>query len=81
MEIAYPNSNRLGKIDDAERLLRKAISGGKANSETAYFLSHVLVDRGLPSKARDLLNAALEAPGSFPYRQDAQAMLARLPTK
>ncbi|MFO0946784.1 MAG: tetratricopeptide repeat protein [Planctomycetota bacterium] len=69
---------RLGEVDNAEQALRQAIATGRASSETAYYLALIAVDRGRLDEAKDVLKRALDTPGQFVYRQDAQALYDRL---
>jgi tetratricopeptide (TPR) repeat protein len=88
----YPNSSaalatvgwvyyRLGRLDDAERSLRAAVSGGYGSSDMAYFLARVLADRNKPDEVKQWLNLALKAPGAFAFRKDARQMLDLLAKK
>lgn len=70
---------RVGRLEEAERVLRAATASGHANSETAYYLARVLADRGQTGEARTLAQAALGAPGPFPSRTAAEAWLKALP--
>jgi Tfp pilus assembly protein PilF len=72
---------RLGRLDEAERLLQAVIAAGRATSDTAYFLAHVLTDRGRLDDARKLLSKALEAKGSFVHRTEARQWLERISEK
>jgi tetratricopeptide (TPR) repeat protein len=88
----YPNSAeslstlgwvyyRLGRLEEAERALQAAVAGGTTNAETAYYLAHVLSDRGRTEDARQLLEKALKVPGSFVFRKETQDWLDRLTRK
>ncbi|MEK6238471.1 MAG: tetratricopeptide repeat protein, partial [Planctomycetales bacterium] len=50
---------RLDRLDDAEKVLKTAVSGGRSTSETAYYLAHVQADRGRLAEAKKLLEGAL----------------------
>jgi len=70
---------RLDRKEDAERVLRTAISGGQATYDTIYFLAVVLADRGADTKeVKSMLTAAVGARGRFVFRKDAEALLAKL---
>lgn len=72
---------RLGRLADAQRALQAAIAGGRATSDTACYLAHVMSDSGKPDEARILLERALTSTGRFIHRDEAQAWLDRLSTK
>ncbi len=72
---------RSGKLEQAEKSLQTAISGGRATSDTAYFMAHVMADRGRIDDAARLLQGALRAPGTFAFRKEAQAWLDRITSK
>lgn len=72
---------KLERLDEAERALTTAASGGTMTAETAYYLAHVMSDRGRFDNARALLKAAVDAPGNFPHRKDAQDWLERITKK
>lgn len=89
---AYPQSSevlatlgwvyyRLDRLGLAEQALQAAVAGGTASAETAYFLAHVLTAKGQSDRARELLQAAVAAPGHFLFRKDAQEWLARTENK
>jgi hypothetical protein len=71
----------LGHRDEAERLFRVAIAGGKATPTTAYFLAQVLAEKGLIDDARSLLKPTTEATGSFAYQEDSEKLLVSLGEK
>ncbi len=68
----------LGRLDEAEQILRAVLGSGKGNSDTVYTLAQVVVRRGRPDDAKPLLRSALDAPGLFISRQDDQQWLDRL---
>jgi tetratricopeptide (TPR) repeat protein len=71
---------KLDRLDDAEKYLRGAISGGQFSLDTAYYLARVLSKRGVKGNkdAINLLETAIKTPGPFAYRDDAKALLAEL---
>jgi tetratricopeptide (TPR) repeat protein len=70
---------KLGRLDDAERMLRGAVSGGTFSADTAYCLARVLSKRGGHDKdIRQLLESALQSPAPFQNRDDAKAWLEEL---
>jgi Tfp pilus assembly protein PilF len=72
---------RAGKLDQAEQALQSAISGGRATSDMAYYLAHVMADRGRIDDAAKLLQGALKAQGNFTFRKEAQSWLDRITSK
>lgn len=88
----YPNSGeafstlgliyyRQGKLEEAEQTLRTALAKGNASSDTAFYLARLLNQAGKADEVKTLLKLALEAPGHFSYRKDAQAMLDQVSKK
>ena len=69
---------KLGRLQDAEASLRKAISGGTFSTETAYYLARVLADRGRDADAMRLLQGALQSQAPFAQREEAQSLLEQL---
>lgn len=69
-----------GRIDEAEQALAKAMSAGRSNSDTAYYMARVLAQRGRTEDAKKLLTGALEATGRFIHRADASRWLKQLNT-
>jgi len=71
---------RLGRLEEAEASLRKAMSAGTASPETYYFFARVLADRGNKENAKKLVEAALRMPpkGPFLWRADAEALVKEL---
>jgi predicted Zn-dependent protease len=68
------------RLDEAEKVLQAVLASGKANSDAAYILAHVRADRGNPDGATALLKTAIDAPGLFIFRKDAQQWFDRLTT-
>ncbi len=70
---------KLGRLQDAEAALRRAVSGGSLSAETAYYLACVLADRGQhDADAIRLLQGALSTTAPFAQREDAKALLDQL---
>jgi len=70
---------RLGRLDEAEAALRKAItSTGRPSADSAYYYARLLYDRGHKDEARRLIEAALTAKGPFAMRPEAEALAAEL---
>lgn len=85
----YPNSAealatlgwvyyRLNRLDEAERLLQAAVSGGHVSSEVAYYLAHVLHAHDRTEEAQAVLVGAVQTPGLFPQREAARQFLGTL---
>lgn len=68
----------LGRLDEAEGALRKAVSTGQMSADTAYYIARVSVDRDRKDEARQLLEQALKSPGTFTLRPEAKALLEKL---
>jgi tetratricopeptide (TPR) repeat protein len=69
---------RLQRLDEAEKVLQAVVGSGKGSSDAAYMLARVRADRGHADAAPALLKTALDAPGLFIFRKDAQQWLDRL---
>ncbi|HZW31791.1 MAG TPA: tetratricopeptide repeat protein [Isosphaeraceae bacterium] len=69
---------RLGRLDEAEKLLQAVVDSGQGSSDAAYILARIRADRGHAEAAPALLKAALAAPGLFLGRDDARQWLDRL---
>ncbi len=70
---------RLGRLDEAEAALRKAItSTGRPSADSAYYYARLLYERGHKEEARRLIEAALQAKGPFAMRPEAEALAAEL---
>ena len=66
---------KLGKINEAEQVLRQTISGGSLSPDTAYYIAQVSADRGQKDQAKALLESALKTKRPFSMRPDAEALL------
>ena len=69
---------RLGRLDEADRELRAALSGGSASPDTAYYLARVDLARNQSTEAKVLLENALKATGPFSMRSEAKNLLEQL---
>jgi tetratricopeptide (TPR) repeat protein len=69
---------KLGKIDDAEKALKAAISSGANMPDTAYYMAVVAYDRARESEAKEWLDVALKVQTPFANRQEAEALLEKL---
>lgn len=66
---------KAGRVEEAEKALSAAAVGRQVSSDIAYMCARVLIARGRAEEARGLLGSALEAPGVFIYRQEAEEAL------
>jgi tetratricopeptide (TPR) repeat protein len=73
--------DRLGRASDAEQVARVARARATGSSDTAYYLARILSDPSRPDEVKPLLKTALEAPGRFSFRKEAQEWLDRLGKK
>jgi tetratricopeptide (TPR) repeat protein len=69
---------RLGRLDEAEKVLRTAVAGGGFSTDTAYYVARLAVDRGHKAEARQLLEGALSAGKQFFFRKEAEELLEQL---
>ena len=69
---------KMGRLDEAERVLQASVGGGRASANTAYYLAHVFRDRGRLPQVRKLLQAALGTKGPFTYRKEAEKWLTEI---
>lgn len=70
-----------GRPDEAEKALAAAASPGTVSRDLAYFTARILTDKGKFVDAKKLLKNALTAKGPFPYRTEAEALLAEVEKK
>jgi tetratricopeptide (TPR) repeat protein len=69
---------RLGRHEDAQKLLEAVVASGKGSSDAAYILARVRAARGQADAVPKLLKLALSTTGIFIDRKDAQEWLDRL---
>ncbi len=72
---------RLGRTDEAEVQLRRAVSSGTTLPDTLYFYAQLLADRGQKDEARRLAEGALKTARSstpFLWRAQAEALVEQL---
>ena len=69
---------RLGRLDDAEKALRTAVSLKDPSVDTAYIAARVAVDRGRKAEARKLLENALKRTGPSMFQEEAEELLEQL---
>ena len=70
-----------GRVEEAEKALAAASSPGTVSRDLAYFTARLLTDQGKFGEAKKLLKGAATAKGPFPYRADAEALLAEVEKK
>ncbi len=70
---------RLGRLDEAEAHLSKAITMPRATPDTFYYLARIMLDRGRKDNARMLLQTpAMKSSGQYLTRKEAEALLEEL---
>ncbi len=69
---------KLGRIEEAEQVLRQTAAKGNFSADTAYYMARVSADRGRKDDARRLLESALKTTRPFSQRQEAEALLKKL---
>jgi Tfp pilus assembly protein PilF len=69
---------KMGRIDDAEKSLRRAAPAANSDVDAAYFTARVAVDRGRNAEAKNVLESALKNPKPFVFRRDAEELLKQL---
>ena len=67
---------KAGRLDDADRALGTAASGGQIGLDTAYYLALVLDGNKKYAEAHKILTEAVATRGPFVYRPQARALLA-----
>ena len=72
--VAY----RLGRKADATRAFNAIVQRQGLTPESAYYVAYVLKDQGQDKEAVGLLDKALDNKLTFPYRKEAEALLAEL---
>jgi tetratricopeptide (TPR) repeat protein len=66
---------KMERYEDADRMLRQAMSGGTFTADTAYYYARLLAKRGQDKEAIKLLENALGTKGPFANREEAQKLL------
>ncbi len=69
---------RMRNIDDAERNVRTSGGTSGITSDMAYFMAAISAEREKFEEAKSLLRRALDTPGPFAYRGNAQQLYDRL---
>jgi tetratricopeptide (TPR) repeat protein len=64
---------QLKRMDEAEKALRVAVAKGSVPSDGVYILARVLAHRNKQDESQRWLRRALDAPGRFAFREEAQA--------
>jgi Tfp pilus assembly protein PilF len=67
-----------GRLEDAEKALRTAVSLGPASVDTAYYTARVLSERNQRAEARSVLETAMKNAKPAMFRQEAEELLAQL---
>jgi len=65
---------KLGRLDEAERMLQAAASTANVQPDTAYFYAKLADARNRGDAVKPLLNAALKSELPFAYREEAQKL-------
>jgi tetratricopeptide (TPR) repeat protein len=63
---------KLGRLDEAENMMQRAINTGQIMPDTAYFLARLLDAKGKAEDAHRLVSQALESKSVFVNRMDAK---------
>ncbi len=69
---------RLGRLEDAEKVLPIAKPIAATDLDTAYILARVAVDRGRKEEARQLIEEALKNTKTVSFRQESEDLLKSL---
>jgi tetratricopeptide (TPR) repeat protein len=69
---------KLGRREDAERILEQVRRSNALSSDGAYYVARILADRGEKDLARKILDEVLENEPMFATRPDAVDLLAKL---
>jgi len=70
---------RLGRLDEAEANLRKAVSLPRPTPDTFYFLARILIERGRKDDAKTILQSpAMKSPAPYLMRKEAETLLEEL---
>jgi tetratricopeptide (TPR) repeat protein len=75
--VLYKN----GKLDEAEKALANALSGGQLSADTAYFFARVLADKNNFAQAEKFAQAAVDSKQPFTKRREAKLLLEELKAK
>jgi tetratricopeptide (TPR) repeat protein len=74
------SANRLGRADEAEKLLKEAVDSGRApyDSQAAYSLAQMYVGQGKRDEAKTILEGLIAKPTTMVSKEQATIALARL---
>jgi TolA-binding protein len=74
------SANRLGRADEAEKLLKEALDSGQApyNSQAAFSLAQLYAGQGKKDEAKTLLDGLIAKPSVMVTKEQATIALARL---
>src|SRR5579864_21543 len=71
-------SYRLGRSEDAERAFRAALAQGRISPDGIFYYARLLDDLGRLGEIQPLLQAAIDSPGRFAYRNEARTLAKKL---
>jgi tetratricopeptide (TPR) repeat protein len=69
---------RMGNVQQAKQLFSQVTSLANFPSDTAFYVSRLLIEEGDDENAANLLRESLKAPGLFLYRKRAEEELAAI---
>ncbi len=69
---------KLGRVDEAERVLKHLAAGGNFGPNAAYYMACVWAHKGKKEVAKKLLESALANKGIFANRKEAETLLKKL---
>jgi tetratricopeptide (TPR) repeat protein len=72
--VLYKNE----KLEEAEKALTNAVSGGNPGEDTRYYFARVLIDKNRNELALQLLKSAVESKRPFTKRREAKLLLEEL---
>ena len=69
---------KLGRVDDADRVLSSLLRAGNLSADTAYYIAQVAAEKRRPEEAKRLLKSALKSKRPFSKEQEAKELLEKL---
>ena len=69
---------RAGHLDQAEKMLRTAVTGVRTTPDIAYYFARILAARGQTQDARKLLETSINVSSTFAHRDEAKELLKSL---
>ncbi len=65
---------KMNRTEEAEKILESIAraTGGRITSDGAYYMANVYADRGKLDQVRLMLKGAIDSPGRFAFRKDAE---------